>query len=71
MINLKLLSTSSKFVLFFFIILSIDSGCVTSSKEVPIAQVIDQALNFSTKQSLRMAEKYAGQDSILPRSFIY
>lgn len=39
-------------------------------KEKPISQVIDEALNFSTQQYLRMAEKYAGQDSILPRTYV-
>lgn len=35
-----------------------------------MAQVVDEAMQFSTRQYLRMAQKYAEQDSVLPRSFI-
>ncbi len=34
-----------------------------------LSSIVDSALKFSEQQSILMAEKYAGQDSILPRSF--
>lgn len=39
------------------------------SQEPKLESVIDNAFKFAEKQSLLMAEKYAAQDSILPRSF--
>ncbi|MDR1938200.1 MAG: glycoside hydrolase family 88 protein [Tannerellaceae bacterium] len=39
------------------------------AKEKPINEVIDEALAFAEQQSLRMAQKYAGDDKLLPRSF--
>lgn len=39
-------------------------------KEKPIAKVVNEALDISLQQYLLMAEKYAGNDSILPRSFV-
>ncbi|MFV0467759.1 MAG: glycoside hydrolase family 88 protein [Dysgonomonas sp.] len=39
------------------------------SQQQKLGSVIDNALKFSEKQSLLLAEKYANQDSILPRSF--
>lgn len=38
-------------------------------REEKLETVIDKALVFSEQQYLLMAEKYAGQDTILPRSF--
>lgn len=35
-----------------------------------LKSIVNQALAFSEKQSLLMAEQYADQDSILPRSFV-
>lgn len=49
------------FVFFF-------SSC---KNEESMEKVVDDALNFSREQSLLMAEKYAENDTILPRSFIY
>ncbi|MFV0390426.1 MAG: glycoside hydrolase family 88 protein [Paludibacteraceae bacterium] len=43
------------------------SGCV---KEQKLEKVINDALDFSEKQSLLMAEKYADKDSVLPRSYV-
>ncbi|MFT3751550.1 MAG: glycoside hydrolase family 88 protein [Paludibacter sp.] len=34
-----------------------------------LSSIVDSALKFSEQQSILMAKKYAGQDSILPRSF--
>lgn len=42
-------------------------GVATYGKS--LSSIVDSALKFSERQSILMAEKYAGQDSILPRSF--
>jgi rhamnogalacturonyl hydrolase YesR len=42
----------------------------TQVKEKPINEVINEALTFAEQQSLRMAQKYAEEDLVLPRSFI-
>ena len=39
-------------------------------EQIPMKQLVDEALALSTQQALRMAEKYAKQDSILPKTFI-
>lgn len=52
------------------LIAAIVFACNPAPKQKPMAEVIDEALNFSTQQYLRMAEKLAPQDSILPRSFV-
>ncbi|MDR1646065.1 MAG: glycoside hydrolase family 88 protein [Tannerellaceae bacterium] len=41
----------------------------TQVKEKPVNEVIDDALALAEQQSLRMAEKYATEDRLLPRSF--
>lgn len=53
----------------FFISLLLVWAC-TTAREKPMEQVVDEALALSMQQSLLMAEKYASQDSILPRSFV-
>lgn len=55
--------------LFVSVLVGVLTIACSRSKELPIEQVVDDALTFSIQQSLRMAEKYAGKDSILPRSF--
>jgi unsaturated chondroitin disaccharide hydrolase len=45
-------------------------SCNSVSKQKPMKQVVDEALNSALHQSLLMAEKYEKQDSILPRSFV-
>ncbi|MDR1556636.1 MAG: glycoside hydrolase family 88 protein [Tannerellaceae bacterium] len=42
----------------------------TPAKEKPLSEVIEEALAAAGQQSLRMAQQLAGQDSVLPRSFI-
>jgi hypothetical protein len=42
----------------------------TTAKERLMEQVVDKALAAALQQSMRMAGKYAGQDSLLPRSFV-
>lgn len=51
------------FILFLVSLLSV----VTYGKS--LSSIVDSALKFSEKQSILMAVKYVGQDSILPRSF--
>ncbi len=55
--------------LIILLLASVFFSCNFLSKEKPMNQVVDEALNFSAQQYLRMAEKYAGQDSILPRTY--
>ncbi len=55
-------------VVFFLII--INSGCKNGLRDKPIDLLIKEALDFSTQQSLILAENLAGQDSVLPRSYI-
>lgn len=43
------------------------SSCASEQK---LVTVIDEALIFSEKQSLLMAEKYVGQEGVLPRSYV-
>jgi unsaturated chondroitin disaccharide hydrolase len=45
-------------------------GCNNTPKEKQMDQVVEEALNFSIQQYLRMAEKLAAKDSLLPRSFV-
>lgn len=69
-----------KRILTSFILISIISlSCSTTKQkapeekvieEKPMSTLVDDALDFSVKQSIRMAEKYADQDSILPRTFM-
>ena len=54
------------YLLHLISIILLISSC---SEEPKIESVINKALEFSEKQSLLLAEKYAVQDSILPRSF--
>ncbi len=42
---------------------------VVHAQEQPMAEVVNNALDFSLRQSLRMATKYADSLSVLPRSF--
>ena len=53
----------------FIGIITLNASC-TNKKEMEIGQVINDALNKSVKQSLLMAEKYADQPLVLPRSYI-
>lgn len=52
------------------LIAAIVFACDPAPKQRPMAEVVDEALKFSTQQYLRMAEKLAPQDSVLPRSFV-
>ncbi len=54
--------------LIVFAVLFLLSG--SFAQEKPMSKVVDDALSFSVKQSLRMADKLASNDSILPRSFV-
>jgi len=54
------------YLLHLISIILLISSC---SQEQKLESVIGNALKFSEKQSLLLAEKYAAQDSILPRSF--
>lgn len=40
-----------------------------TTPEKPMSKVVNEALDFSLRQYLRMAETYAGNDTILPRSY--
>jgi rhamnogalacturonyl hydrolase YesR len=51
-------------------ILLVITACTPAKKEKPLKEVIDSALSFAGQQSLLMAQAYAGQDSVLPRTFI-
>lgn len=53
-------------LLSFVVVILVISSC---SREEKLGTIIDNALSFSEKQYLLMAEKYADQDSVLPRSF--
>ncbi len=66
----KLASQFHNKSLYFLAVLVIAFGCKQSPKEFSIVEVIDEVLVFAQQQNLRMAEKYAAQDSILPRSFV-
>ncbi len=54
-------------IITFMILVTI--SCEVEKQEKPIVEVVNEALEFSQKQSLRMAGKYAGQDKLLPHSF--
>lgn len=45
------------------------AGCTQKPKEEQLPEMIDRALNVSVQHALKMAEKLAVQDSVLPRSF--
>ena len=52
-------------ILFVGILLS---SCSVSN-EKPMNEIVDEALDFAEKQSLRMAAKYVDSDNIYPRTF--
>ena len=45
------------------------AACTQKPKEEPLPEMIDRALNVSVQHALKMAEKLAPQDSVLPRTF--
>jgi len=54
-----------------WLILAIMTACTSvGTGEKPMKEVINAALDNAVAQSRLMAEKYKGQDNILPRSFI-
>lgn len=57
----------AKCCLVAFFSITILTGCC--SREEKLESVIDNAFCFAEKQCLLLAEKYAGQDGVLPRSF--
>ena len=65
--NLKKISWQVSMVL---IIGFVFYSCETISKVKPLQEVVDEALYFAEQQSLLMAQKYADQDTVLPRSFV-
>ncbi|WP_321290544.1 glycoside hydrolase family 88 protein [uncultured Sunxiuqinia sp.] len=67
-INIKGLFQKVLFVAFIGIF-TLNASC-TDKKKRDIEQVINDALNKSVSQSLLMAEKYADQPLVLPRSYI-
>jgi len=56
-------------ILLFILTVSL-FACNNVPKEQSMDQVVNEAFASSLTKYLRMAEKYAGQDSILPRSFV-
>jgi unsaturated chondroitin disaccharide hydrolase len=59
-----------KKIIILFLILVYTVSCSETEKAKPMGIVVNEALDHSLQQYLLMAEKYAGNDSILPRSFI-
>ncbi|WP_215226427.1 glycoside hydrolase family 88 protein [Echinicola shivajiensis] len=53
-----------------FLIIFFFSGFLQKSQERPLVSVIDEALEFSLKQSLILAEMYEDQEGVLPKSYI-
>jgi hypothetical protein len=49
---------------------TLSAVCGSPAKEKAMSEVIDEALAFAEQQSLRMAQEYAGEEKLLPRSFI-
>lgn len=56
--------------IFLFVLMVSLLACKNVPRERPMDEVVNEALTSSVEKYLRMAEKYAGRDSILPRSFI-
>ena len=53
-----------------FLLAGLLAAACAPAEEKPLGEVIDQALAAAEQQALRMARELAGQDSVLPRSFI-
>jgi rhamnogalacturonyl hydrolase YesR len=64
----KAFSKTSSFISFLLVCL-LATACAPP-KEKPLGEVIDEALAAAEQQSLLMARELAGQDSVLPRTFI-
>jgi len=53
-----------------FLMIVFFSGFLQKPQERPLLSVIDEALDFSLKQSFVLAEKYKDQKNVLPKSYI-
>lgn len=53
----------------YFIIVLLSNLLVLNAKDKSFVAVVDKALKFAEQQSLLLAQKYEGQDGVLPRSF--
>lgn len=54
----------------FITIITFLTSCSKKEQQEPLSQVIDNALDFAQKQSLRMAAKYERQKDTFPRSYV-
>ncbi len=52
-----------------FLLLFIAAICIGGVKAQNMKKIIDEAFAFSVKQSLLMAQKYEGQEGMLPRTY--
>ncbi len=59
-----------KYILISFVLAGLFVSSCNTPASTPMHQVVDEALALAEKQSLLMAEKYAGMDNTFPRSFV-